>query len=524
MAAAKERELLEILAREKPDPLPAKFNHNSGIANDKKGSETNRRNGDKRVSMLVNDQPANSKPQSQMVIVKAIEEHENDELNLNVPEPTAAEVKSQQGFVATGSPVDNIIKMELCNGSVLERVSELGNTEKAPVATQGPQLRTVVDDREKAPSEIAPDIRPGQMIQQILNGPVRDTIDADDHVGKVYLETKNLQIQSTSKTDIEKSEGIVKNGVDGLCKHDNQSGQQCYSSPSHFSKSGDIPPIQLDAINKQLDGMLSERIGRPDITEKEANGDQNEENIAGLATQFSKDDQMLLKPKCTTEKQDHPHVGTADPKTHSAVKLDGGDGIHLHASTEPPMVDPESPIDHIDIQNIASQVRQQSRPLSRQSAAGRKSQPSSRQSAAAQISPQNLNYNQNATEVKPATARCSPHAERSQSAPITGADSKKLDSLKISSKKASKISVASELCAMKRRRQVILPGNVNSIKSITSEITRVRSETGTQNILLYEGMTESGTTRLLSEIAGQADYKRDIISVDFNLTSNDMNR
>ena len=293
MAAAKERELLEILAREKPDPLPAKFNHNSGIANDKKGSETNRRNGDKRVSMLVNDQPANSKPQSQMVIVKAIEEHENDELNLNVPEPTAAEVKSQQGFVATGSPVDNIIKMELCNGSVLERVSELGNTEKAPVATQGPQLRTVVDDREKAPSEIAPDIRPGQMIQQILNGPVRDTIDADDHVGKVYLETKNLQIQSTSKTDIEKSEGIVKNGVDGLCKHDNQSGQQCYSSPSHFSKSGDIPPIQLDVINKQLDGMRSERIGRPDITEKEANGDQNEENIAGLATQFSKDDQML---------------------------------------------------------------------------------------------------------------------------------------------------------------------------------------------------------------------------------------
>ena len=523
MAAATERELLEILAREKPDPLSAKSNNNSGIANDKKGSETERRNGDTRVSMLGNDQPAYTKPQSQIVRVEAIEHHENNEMNLNVPEPTAAVVKSQKGVVATGSPVDNITKMELCNGNVLERVSELGNNEKAPVATQGPQSRTVVDDREKAPSEIAPDIRPGQMIQQILNGPVRDTIDADDHVGKVYSDTKDLQIQSTSKTDIEKSEGIVKNGVDGLCKHDNQSGLQCYSSPSHFSKSGDIPPIQLDAINKQLDGMLSERVGRPDIAVKEANGDQNEENIAGLATPFSKHDQVLLKP-CTTEKQDHPHVDTTDPNTHSAEKLDGGDGIHLHAPIEPPMVDPEGPIDHIDIQNIASQGRQQSRPSSRQSAAGRKSRPSSRQSAAAQISPQALNYNQNATEVKPATARRSPQNERSQSAPITGADSKKLDSLKISSKKASKISVASELCAMKRRRQVILPGNVNSIKSITSEITRVRSETGTQNILLYEGMTESGTTRLLSEIAGQADYKSDIISVDFNLTSNDMNR
>ena len=233
--------------------------------------------------------------------MEAIEHHENDEMNLNVPEPTAAEVKSQQGFVATGSPVDSITKMELCNGSVPERVSERGNTEKAPVATQGPQSRTVVDDREKAPSEIAPDIRPGQMMQQILNGLVQDTLDADDHVGKEYSETKDFQIQSTSKTNIEKSEGIVKNGVDGLCKHDNQSGQQCYSSPSHFSKSGDIPPMQFVAMNKQLDGMLSERIARPDITEKEANGDQKEENIARLATPFSTQDR-----KSTRLNSSHP--------------------------------------------------------------------------------------------------------------------------------------------------------------------------------------------------------------------------
>ena len=192
MAAATEREFLEILAREKPDPLSAKSNHNSGIANNKKGSETDRRN----------DQPAYTKPQSQIVRVEAIEHHENDEMNLNVPEPTDAEVKSQQGVVTNGSLVENITKMELCNGNVLERVSELGNNKKAPVATQGPQSRTVADDRKKAPSEIAPDIRPGQMIQQILNGPVQDTIYADDHVGKVYLETKDLQIQSTSKTDI----------------------------------------------------------------------------------------------------------------------------------------------------------------------------------------------------------------------------------------------------------------------------------------------------------------------------------
>ena len=79
MAAATEREFLEILAGEKPDPLSAKSNHNSGIANNKKGSETDRRNGDKRVSMLGNDQHEHTKPQSQIVRVEAIEHHENNE-------------------------------------------------------------------------------------------------------------------------------------------------------------------------------------------------------------------------------------------------------------------------------------------------------------------------------------------------------------------------------------------------------------------------------------------------------------
>lgn len=113
------------------------------------------------------------------------------------------------------------------------------------------------------------------------------------------------------------------------------------------------------------------------------------------------------------------------------------------------------------------------------------------------------NYNQNATEVKPVSGATSNRRKRSRQ---------------------SKKSVLCELPPIQRRRQVIMPGNIDSIKSLSSEISSVRAQGTTQNILLYEGMTESGTSRLLSEIAAQGDAMDNLIVIDFNLTSNDQNR
>ena len=45
-----------------------------------------------------------------------------------------------------------------------------------------------------------------------------------------------------------------------------------------------------------------------------------------------------------------------------------------------------------------------------------------------------------------------------------------------------------------------------------------------RNLLLYEGVADSGTTRLLSEIATIAEVAQGVVVTDFTLTSNDVNR
>lgn len=65
---------------------------------------------------------------------------------------------------------------------------------------------------------------------------------------------------------------------------------------------------------------------------------------------------------------------------------------------------------------------------------------------------------------------------------------------------------------------------IEGTTSTTSNIATDLDSVPKKNLLLYEGAPDSGTTRLLSEIATIAGKTKELMTTDFTMTSNDLYR